>query len=211
MDHDWQALLWEQSTALADLIDGIDDADFDHDSLCEGWKVRDVIGHMLVGHTTPMLKILGLTAKYRFNVPRGSFEMSKDLAAKLTPEEIRTQWRAVAEQHTRNGIARTIPYPDGFIDHFIHEQDIRRPLGLPAPTDADRLIAALDATVKVKGPMFAPAKAVKGLRLEATDVDWSHGEGPVVRGPAEAIVLAAAGRKVALADLEGDGVAQISA
>ena len=39
-----------------------------------------------------------------------------------------------------------------------------------------------------------------------TDIDWSTGYGPGVRGPAEALVMSMSGRKVALADLTGDGV-----
>ena len=211
MDRDWKALMWGQSLSLADLSEELDDPSFDADSLCEGWRVRDIYGHMLVGHTTPMPTMIGLVVKYRFNIPKGSFEMSKAKVEDMTPEEIRADWRRVAEMHTRNGISKTISFKEGFLDHFIHEQDIRRPLRLPKPDDGDRLAAALDAMVSVKGPMFAPAKVVGGLKLEATDVDWAHGDGPAVRGPAEALVLASGGRPVALADLDGDGVEALTA
>lgn len=36
MDHDWTALLWQQSVALAELIEATADADLDRASLCEG-------------------------------------------------------------------------------------------------------------------------------------------------------------------------------
>lgn len=211
MGHDWTALLWQQSGALADLAEQLDDADLDHASLCEGWAVRDVFGHMLVGHTTPMPQILALMVTYRGNITRGSYEKSKELATSLTPEEIRRRWRSVASERTLKGISRLIPKRDGFLDHFVHEQDMRRPLGLPAPTDPALLRPALDAAVAVRSPIFAPAKRVKGLRLEATDVEWTHGDGPVVRGSAEALVMAAAGRSAAVADLEGTGVANLTA
>lgn len=209
MSHEWNTLIWTQSEALADLLDQLEDSDFDRPSLCEGWAVRDVIGHMLVGHTTPMLQMVGLVVAYRGNIDRGSLEKSKELAARLSPAEIRRQWRAVATGRVRKGISRVIPQKEGFLDHFVHEQDIRRPLGLPAPNDASLLRAALDAAVSVRSPVFAPAKRVKGLSLEATDIDWSHGEGPVVRGPAEALVMAAAGRSVAVAQLDGAGCARL--
>jgi hypothetical protein len=44
------------------------------------------------------------------------------------------------------------------------------------------------------------------LRFAATDVSWSRGEGPEVKGTGEAIVMAIAGRSAALDDLSGDGV-----
>jgi hypothetical protein len=39
------------------------------------------------------------------------------------------------------------------------------------------------------------------------DADWRHGTGPEVSGPAIALVMAMTGRKAALDDLTGDGVA----
>jgi len=36
-------------------------------------------------------------------------------------------------------------------------------------------------------------------------MDWSHGNGPEVRGPAEALVMMMAGRVLALDDLSGEG------
>ncbi len=209
MKHDWTELMWVQSAALGDLLDSIDDDQFDEASLCDGWAVRDVIGHMLVGHTTPMPKMVGLILAYRGNINKGSMERSKELGSSLTPRELRTQWRAVADGHVTRGISRVIPRKEGFLDHFVHEQDIRRPLGLPAPDDSSRLVPALDAVVSVRSPIFAPAKRVAGVRLEATDIDWKHGAGPVVRGRAEALVMAAAGRGAALLDLEGEGVSAL--
>ena len=50
-----------------------------------------------------------------------------------------------------------------------------------------------------------------GLRLRATDLDWSAGDGPEVAGPGEALALAMTGRGVALADLSGEGVAVLEA
>jgi hypothetical protein len=49
-------------------------------------------------------------------------------------------------------------------------------------------------------------KRVAGLTLRATDTDWSAGEGPEVRGPAIAILLAISGRAAGLDDLAGEGV-----
>ena len=53
---------------------------------------------------------------------------------------------------------------------------------------------------------FTPRRRVAGLRFEATDLDWARGTGPVVAGPAEALMLAITGRSVALTDLDGPGV-----
>jgi hypothetical protein len=69
----------------------------------------------------------------------------------------------------------------------------------------ERLVAALDI-IPGLGGFVASKKRVAGLRLVATDVGWSHGDGPEVRGTGEAVLLAASGRPATLDELEGDGV-----
>jgi MDMPI C-terminal domain len=75
------------------------------------------------------------------------------------------------------------------------------------------LTAALEAAVRTKTPLIAPAKAAQDLRLVATDVDWSYGPDSAaeVRGPAESLLLALCGRPAGLDDLQGDGVAELKA
>ena len=51
---------------------------------------------------------------------------------------------------------------------------------------------------------------IAGLTLRATDSDWTHGEGPVVEGPMLDLLLAATGRKAALENLSGEGMATLA-
>ena len=62
-------------------------------------------------------------------------------------------------------------------------------------------------------PVLDGARRAEGLHLRATDVDWSRGaaSGPEVAGPAAALVLALAGRRVGLDRLEGTGVGRLRA
>ena len=73
-----------------------------------------------------------------------------------------------------------------------------------APAGAENITLTLGGFVLSKQRM-------EGLRWEATDVDWSFGSGPLVRGPAEAIVLVSTGRPAPLEELTGDGVAALTA
>lgn len=50
------------------------------------------------------------------------------------------------------------------------------------------------------------SERAEGLRLEAENVGWSHGSGPEVRGPYDALLLALGGRQAGLGLLSGDGV-----
>ncbi|HEY6574577.1 MAG TPA: DinB family protein, partial [Mycobacterium sp.] len=94
-------------------------------------------------------------------------------------------------------------------DNMIHQQDIRRPLGITRTIPVERLFAALDF-VRFS-PTIRGAWLARGLRLVATDFDWSHGKGPEVRGCGEALLMAMAGRPDALRDLDGPGTARLAA
>jgi hypothetical protein len=62
--------------------------------------------------------------------------------------------------------------------------------------------------------MIAPDVAgpwrIRGLRLVATDLGYSAGVGPEVRGAAEPLLMAIAGRPAALSELSGAGKAKLA-
>ena len=204
---DEKAMMWDEVADIGKLLHELDDAAFDTPSLCDGWKVRDVLGHMGAGHTTPGGTMLMKVARRGFNVTKASFEESQEMFAGKSADEIRSFWDDVMiGQHPMKGISKMIPSKAAFLDHLVHNQDIRRPTGKPREIAEDRLRRALELVRSEGNPMFNPKKNAAGLRLEATDIDWSDGDGPSVQGPGEALVLAASGRRAALADLTGDGV-----
>ncbi|MFO7590726.1 MAG: maleylpyruvate isomerase family mycothiol-dependent enzyme [Acidimicrobiia bacterium] len=208
-DHEYERMLWDESSDIAAALGELQDAEFDAMSLCEGWRVRDVVSHMVVGHTAPMSKILVEVAKNGFSVPKGSFEISREYGSAHSAAEIRDAWSAVARDHTRKGITKVISEKEGMVDLLIHHQDIRRPLGRPRTIPAERLTAALDALPTIGG-FLKSKQRMRGLSWRATDVDWTFGEGPEVSGPAEALILAASGRPAALPELSGDGQAELA-
>ena len=87
----------------------------------------------------------------------------------------------------------------------MHAEDIRRPLGIVHTYPADALVRVADF-YKGSNLLIGAKSRIAGLALRATDVDWSYGSGPEVRGPMVSLVLAMTGRSAAAADLEGDGV-----
>ena len=91
---------------------------------------------------------------------------------------------------------------------MIHQQDVRRPLGLNREIPEDQLTRILDISLTRSGSMtLVPVsrKISHGLHLVATDIEWSSGQGEEVRGPAEAILMAISGRRSAVDDLAGSG------
>lgn len=55
-------------------------------------------------------------------------------------------------------------------------------------------------------PFVGAARRFSGLRLTATDADWTEGDGPEVRGPVGSLLVAANGRAAGLDGLEGEGL-----
>ena len=68
----------------------------------------------------------------------------------------------------------------------------------------------LETCTSVTGNLFVVDRRRRlghGLRLVATDLSWSKGDGPEVAGTGEALLMAIAGRAAAIRDLTGPGVA----
>ena len=88
--------------------------------------------------------------------------------------------------------------PEGTLtDNIVHQQDVRRAIGVPRTVAPDRLRVALDATKDVTNSLLPGKKRIAGISLRATDMDWSAGTPgvPEVAGPGEALLLAMAGRR----------------
>ena len=207
---DYDRLRYDELASISEFVHGLSDEQWDHDTLCRGWRVRDVVSHMTLGYTTPVLPMVGMMAKHGFNVPRASAKGSVAYGSAHTPAQIMAVFDTIPKDHVRKGIAKVVKPQEGLVDHIVHQQDMRRPLGLPRQIPEDRLLAALGVAPSIGGFVGAKKRAA-GLRLVATDVEWFHGEGPEVRGTGEAILLALTGRPVVLDELTGDGVATLRA
>ena len=142
------------------------------------------------------------------NFNRANVALTARIAAQPAPQ--------VAAQLRQRATSRfTPPSHDAsapLSELLIHGQDVRRPLAITREFDPDRLRVSLDMLVSPRARVgFVPKGRLAGLHLRATDVEWSSGDGAEVSGSGEALLLAMAGRAVALSDLSGDGVAILAA
>jgi uncharacterized protein (TIGR03083 family) len=122
----------------------------------------------------------------------------------LSPSEIIERLRA--RTSTTNGPPAPAVTMLGEI--VVHAGDVLHPLGQPSPSCAAALTACLDM-YKTTGFPVGTKKRIAGLRLVATDVDWTHGTGPEVTGPALPLLLAMTGRPAGLAGLDGAGLSTL--
>ena len=193
----------DERRRTADLIEHLAPAQLDTPSLCGDWTVVQVAGHLLAAIDKPAKPLLGLIVSSGFNIHKANSRLAI-LMAERPAAELAQALRDNAENPFRPPI---VGHLGQLTDLQVHGQDMRRPLGLPHGLRLERLRLSLNFLVGGRAVGFTPRRRVAGLRFEATDLDWAWGEGPVVGGPAEALMLAMTGRTVALAELDGPGVA----
>jgi uncharacterized protein (TIGR03083 family) len=207
--YDYMALTRAELKDLSDFLHSLKESEWDNPSLCEGWKVRHVIGHITLGYSVPLPKVLMLLAfKYGFSLPKASHYASMQFGDQHKPQDLLAIFDKFTTRPKFRGIAATGSQAEHFVDHMIHHWDVSIPLGKTRQVPADRLRAALDTMVLVEGKSgIAPAKKLaEGLKLVATDVAWSYGSGAELSGDAMSIILALSGRSHGFYGLRGDGL-----
>lgn len=186
-----------ERTDLADLLEKLTPEQWEAPSLCEGWSVRDVVAHVMSFDGVSLLGMIRRAVRGRLV---GINQVSVDELRPLRTEQLLDRLRA----HLRpQGLAAIFGGRLALLDVTIHHQDIRRPLGLPRRIPEERLPPVLDAVVC--SPELPGRRISRGVRLVTSDLDWSHGSGPEVIGPAEAVLMSVAGRSSAVGELSGPG------
>ena len=90
-------------------------------------------------------------------------------------------------------------------DVLVHGQDIAIPLGRDHPMPAEAARAGADRVWTMGWPFWA-RRRLRGVRLLATDTDWSAGVGVELQGPIKMLLLLLTGRTTAaLPHLSGPG------
>ena len=175
---------------LAALFRDLSAEQWDTPSLCEGWRVREVVAHLTMPFRTKPLGVMAgmIRARFSFNryADRDARSVAQDKSgaelADLLRRNIGNPWRPPGGGAT------------GALSHdLIHGLDATEPLGLPAPP-TDRIALVLASA----GPRQLRYFGVdlQGHRLTATDADVSVGDGVnVVPMTAKDILLIVTGRR----------------
>ncbi|WP_062978711.1 maleylpyruvate isomerase family mycothiol-dependent enzyme [Nocardia flavorosea] len=192
-----RGMLAAERAEFTALLRGLGNEEWDAPTLCTGWRVRELVGHLRYD-AIPLTEYAGIAARNRFSIDGVNNAMAAE-GSRRTPAELLAEFesapRTVSRLWPRLGLA----------DLLIHQQDIRRPLGRRREIPTDRLKAVLDHP----DPFARPGRLTGGLQFVATDFDWVKGSGPTVRGRGEALALAMVGRPVVLDELDGEGVGEL--
>lgn len=200
-----QAATTEERLALCSILERLKPEEWDAPSLCDGWAVGDVVGHLtLATHETVRDMVVGMIKA------RGSFDrMTRDTAIsrakQFKPAELIEQIRATSESTRRSPMSSPL---DPLLDIIVHTQDITRPLERSYAPNPGSVTSALDHAVNSR--WYGGAKRFAIFTLEAIDTTWTAGSGDQpVTGPAVDLLLMATGRVAGFDGLSGPGVATL--
>ncbi|MCK9895272.1 maleylpyruvate isomerase family mycothiol-dependent enzyme [Frankia sp. AgB32] len=193
---------------IADVLAGLDDAQWQAPSLCAGWTVGTLAAHLLQPMLVGFGQFVRVALRHRGDTNRTVDHLARQLAGRPRSQTVEDLRRHAADRTNPPRVGPIGP----FAETCIHLRDIARPLALSVDVPAQhwRLLLTHLVAPRAARALIVPGTTA-GLRLRATDTDWEHGAGTLVTGPAEALGMALTGRPAALADLDGPGVARLAA
>jgi uncharacterized protein (TIGR03083 family) len=196
----WNAIRTERAS-LADALTRLSGDAWDRPSLCAGWSGREVVAHLIATARMTPPKFFGRMIATGFRFDAMTAANIRQVLDGRDNGELVALYRSLVDART----APPGPAASWLGETIVHGEDIFRALGGYREHPADHLIAV--ARFYAGSNMLIGAKnRIAGLRLRATDADWTHGDGPEAAGPLVALVLAMTGRRPATEDLTGDGV-----
>ncbi len=187
VSSDWRPAIGMTLGLVTDLLESLAPEQWERESLCAGWRVRDVAGHLVWRMGSSLSSIVRDSARVVFREgvsPMRIIDVLSLRAAEAEPRELVRQLREIADArlglHGRRSVHE-------LSEVVVHGYDIAHALGrtLAIPsvtTGAVALSRALTAPMAIKA-------AIRDRTLVATDAKWSIGQGPELTASAEALIL----------------------
>ena len=188
--------LRQERAELTILCNELTPQEWETQSLCEDWKVRDVVAHIIGGQADILTYFTG--------TPQ---QVSHKIVAKYRRFSTASLVTALANINEPANLTRLFPVVM-LHDNWVHQQDIRWVLGpqRQRPQNPHRTRMLLDLLQK-----SADGKK-RGVLYRATDTDWQAGEagGQEITGQAEDLIMLLTHRPAALKRVSGPGVAVLA-
>jgi uncharacterized protein (TIGR03083 family) len=195
----WPAIHAERKALGGDLA-ALGTTQWSTPSLCRDWTVQDVLAHMTAtAIITP--------ATFFPKMIASGFSLTRMQAKDITKEKGSSPADTLARFEAVVNSKKGPPGPTDTMlgETIIHAEDIRRSLGLAHVYPTDAVVQVVEF-YKNSNLIIGAKRRIAGLKLGATDTDWTLGAGPEVAGPVISLLMAMTGRKAVLDDLTGDGV-----
>jgi uncharacterized protein (TIGR03083 family) len=197
-EEELRAAVVAERTELAAMLGGLRPEQWDAPTLCAGWRVREVVAHMTMAFRMSVPQFAAQMVRSRGDFNRMADRIARRDAAAMPAGELLA--------NLRDNITHPWKPPGGgtggALSHdVIHGLDISIGLGLDRRVPVERVALVLaglrDRNVNYFGADLA------GVRLEATDLDWTFGEGTPLRGAAQDLLMVICGRRLPAGRLTG--------
>ncbi len=195
---DIRELVAGERRELVELLRELPTGEWDRPTLCEGWRVREVVAH--------------ITMPYRYSTPRFLLELVKS-RGRFNPMADRLAHQDTADLSATellDSLATNVNHAwkppgggfEGALSHdVIHGLDITVALGIDRKVPAERLQVVLGGLSDKHLKYFG--SDLTGIQLRADDLDWTFGSGEPLSGHAQDLLLAVCGRTLPAGHLEG--------
>jgi len=198
-DTHLQPAVAAEFASLAGLLAGISEAQWDTPSMCQGWRVREVVAHMTMPARYSQEEFMTELSRCEFDFTRLSNELASRDASRPADELVASLRSGIMQRWTPPGGG----YYGALTHVVIHGLDVTVPLGAPRRPPDQTIRIVLD-NLTADGGHAHFGTVINGRRFQATDLDWSHGSGQVLRGAAADLALALCGRAIPAGRLEGE-------
>ena len=191
---------------LARVLSDLPASAWDAQTLCAGWRVREVVAHMTMPFRYSAARFAAELARSggRFNA------MSDRIARRDAAAVSAADLLSILQDNATNPWKPPGGGYLGALTHdVIHGLDITVPLGIGRRVPADRLRAVLDAIAAPKARKHFGTD-LSGVRLRAADIDWASGSGKQLSGAAQDLALVLCGRKLPPGRLHGEPAARFT-
>lgn len=189
----WGSEIADILVQTSGLLEALPEQRWEEPSLCERWRVRDVVGHLVwrLGTDTSAMatQVMHLMREARIG-PVWAIDTLSVQAAQAPREELVASLRRVARDKLagrgRAGISE-------LSEALVHSYDITSPLGIPIEVEPH--VSKAVARGRTKLVPTACAQVLRERRLRAVDAGWSVGRGGrSIDGTAQGVVLYLFGR-----------------
>jgi uncharacterized protein (TIGR03083 family) len=191
---------------LADLLGGLPAESWETQTLCEGWRVREVVAHV--------------TMPFRYSTPRFVAELFRSggkfnrMADRCARRDAKVDTQELVSTLKDNATHPWKPpgggYQGALTHDVIHGLDIMVPLEIDRPVPPDRLRIVLQGITK-PAPLKHFGVDLSGIALRADDLDWSFGSGTPLTGKAQDLALTLCGRRLPSGRLHGEQAGRFTA
>lgn len=192
------ALIRSERRDFIDLLETLSEEQWNSPSLCAAWTVQNVAAHLAWAPAVGPLEMTPIAVRAAFRTNR----IIADAALRWTGRGRQAILDQLRENVEKDAKPLGMPHVAALTDAVVHGLDVRVPLDLPRELDAEAFALIADWLAAARWPITVAVggsvrRRLRGVRLVATDADWSWGVGTEVRGTMEEILLQLTGREAA--------------